>query len=103
MTFSVLASVEPLPPALTGVLFAGLISATMSSADSNLLGAASVWANDLAPLLRRGPPGPDALIRSTRVTVLVIGLAATGVAVFNVRDLISVLKLSFSLRAAGRR
>jgi len=89
-----------LPSALTGVLFAGLISATMSSADSNLLGAASIWANDLLPL-RNGPQTPEQGMRASRRAVLVIGAAATAGAALNFADLIEVLKFAFSLRAAG--
>ena len=90
-----------LPPALTGVLFAGLISATMSSADSNLLGAASIWANDLAPMWRRSSLSPQQSIKDSRRAVLVIGAAATMVAALNFEDLIEVLKFAFGLRAAG--
>ncbi len=90
-----------LPAPLTGVLFAGLISATMSSADSNLLGAASIWANDLMPLGLRRELTPEGAMIQSRRAVLVIGAAATVVAALNFEDLITVLKFAFSLRAAG--
>lgn len=90
-----------LPAVLTGVLFAGLISATMSSADSNLLGAASIWANDLAPSFRKKEASEEQAVGSVRGAVLVVGLLSTAVAALNMKDLISVLKFSFTLRAAG--
>ena len=38
---------EVMPAIICGLLFAGIISATMSSSDSDLLGAGSVFANDI--------------------------------------------------------
>jgi solute:Na+ symporter, SSS family len=90
-----------LPSILTGVLFAGLISATMSSADSNLLGAASIWANDLEALFRRQQRDAEASMKSAKRAVIVIGTLSTFVAAMNFKDLIDVLKFSFTLRAAG--
>jgi len=83
------------------MLFAGLISATMSSADSNLLGASSIWANDLVPLLAKEEISGERCMALSRRAVVWIGAAATAVAAMNLEDLIEVLKFSFSLRAAG--
>ena len=40
-------AIEAMPAVICGLLFAGIISATMSSADSDLLGAGSIFANDI--------------------------------------------------------
>lgn len=40
-------AVNAMPPLICGILFAGVISATMSSASSDLLGAGSIFANDI--------------------------------------------------------
>ncbi|MCA9669956.1 MAG: sodium:solute symporter family protein [Myxococcales bacterium] len=87
-----------LPPLLCGLLFAGLISATMSSADSNLLGAASIFTNDL---WRRDAEPTRALMQRTRAAVIALGVLTTLLAALEPRDLIDLLKLSFGLRAAG--
>ena len=94
-----LLAAHTLPPVLTGVLFSGLISATMSSADSNLLGAASIWSNDIAPILLNSEE--EGLIGRTRRAVLAIGAGATAIAIVNSSDLIAMLKIAFGLRSAG--
>ena len=90
-----------LPTVLTGVLFAGLISATMSSADSDLLGAASIWSNDLAPMFWGGEKDTDLCMQRTKQAVLVVGFAGTIVACMQPQSIINMLKFSFGLRAAG--
>ena len=90
-----------LPTVLTGILFAGLISATMSSADSDLLGAASIWSNDLAPIFWGGDGDTALCMRRTKMAVLVVGLAGTIVACWQPKSIIDMLKFSFGLRAAG--
>lgn len=87
-----------LPPVLTGVLFAGLLSATMSSADSDLLASASIWSNDLAP---GSGESPEEVVSRSRRAVAVVGVLATGVAAADLGPLVDLLKFSFGLRAAG--
>ena len=38
-------AIHAMPPIICGILFAGVISATMSSASSDLLGTGSIFAN----------------------------------------------------------
>ena len=90
-----------LPTFLTGILFAGLISATMSSADSDLLGAASIWSNDLAPIFWGGDKDTALCMQRTKQAVFIVGIAGTVVACFQPQSIISMLKFSFGLRAAG--
>jgi sodium/proline symporter len=65
---------EHLPPLLSGVMIAAVLSAIMSTADSQLLVAASSVSHDLAPA-GRGGAGP--LLRSRLV---VVGLSAAAIA-----------------------
>ena len=90
-----------LPSAVVGLLFAGLISATMSSADSNLLAAGSIFANDIYRTEMR-PEATDAqVLRVTRWTMVVVALFSLGVALLDLDDMVNVLMFSFSLRAGG--
>jgi SSS family solute:Na+ symporter len=90
-----------LPSAVVGLLFAGLISATMSSADSNLLAAGAIFSNDLYRTLLR-PNATDAqILRVTRWTMGIVAFFSLGVALLDMGDMLSVLMFSFSLRAGG--
>jgi len=40
-------AMRTMPALICGLLFSGIISATMSSSDSDLLGAGSIFANDI--------------------------------------------------------
>jgi len=90
-----------LPSVVVGLLFAGLISATMSSADSNLLAAGSIFANDIYRTEIR-PDADDArVLRVTRWTMIVVSVFSLGVALLDFKDMVTVLMFSFSLRAGG--
>jgi len=90
-----------LPSAVVGLLFAGLISATMSSADSNLLAAGAIYSNDIyRPYMR--PEATDAQVLGvTRWTMAVVALFSLGIALLDIKDMVTVLMFSFSLRAGG--
>jgi sodium/proline symporter len=73
-----------LPPVLAGIMVAALLSAIMSTADSQLLVAASTVSHDLLGDAG-GPPATDdhaqgRALRRSRLTVLGLSLAAVGVA-----------------------
>ncbi len=90
-----------LPAWLVGLVFAALISATMSSADSDLLAAGSIFANDIyKPLFRPGASDAD-LLRITRVTMVAVALLAMAVALLDSEDIVDILVFSFSIRAGG--
>jgi len=92
---------ETMPPWIVGVVFAALISATMSSADSDLLAAGSIFSNDIyAKVIRKGAGEREILI-ITRVGMVVIALLAMVVALFSTDNLITILMFSFALRAGG--
>ncbi|UJF17940.1 sodium:solute symporter family protein [Vibrio sp. SS-MA-C1-2] len=92
---------QVMPPVLVGILFAGISSATMSSASSDLLGAGSIFANDLYKIYINPEADQTKLLLVARITIVVIGLFAIGVAVLNTSAIISILMFSFSLRAGG--
>lgn len=90
-----------MPAVIVGLLFAGILSATMSSADSDLLGAGSIFGNDLYKTFVNPRASSGRVLNVTRVTMVVIGLLAGAVAYFNVGNIITLLMFSFTLRAAG--
>ena len=94
-------AVQVMPPVLVGLLFAGISSATMSSASSDLLGAGSIFANDIYKVYVNPDADQATLVKVARLTILAIGLFSIAVAVLNTGAIISILMFSFSLRAGG--
>lgn len=94
-------AVQTMPPVLVGLLFAGLISATMSSADSDLLGAGSIFANDIYKIYINKEASDKKVLRVTQITMAVVGLLGMIVALTNTNSIIAVLMFSFTLRAGG--
>lgn len=66
-------AMKTMPAIICGLLFAGIISATMSSSDSDLLGAGSI----------------------------LVGAASMFIALFNTQSIVTILMFCFTLRAAG--
>jgi len=94
-------SVNLLPPVISGILLSAVISATLSSASGDLLGAASIAVKDIQPLLRPNKPLDSAgELRMSRLVVVIVGLIAVGIALFS-QDIIGLLVFSFTLRATG--
>ena len=92
---------QVLPAPIVGLLFAALISATMSSADSDMLAAGSIFANDIYRVYI-DPDASDArVLRVTRWTMAAVGALSLGVALLDWQDMITVLMFSFALRAGG--
>jgi SSS family solute:Na+ symporter len=94
-------AIQTMPPILVGLLFAGLISATMSSADSDLLGAGSIFANDIYKVYINKNADDKKILRVTQLTMVVIGVLGLIVALTNTKSIITVLMFSFTLRAGG--
>lgn len=89
-----------MPAIICGLLFAGIISATMSSADSDLLGAGSMFSNDIYKIfLKKGASSKEVLL-VTKIGMVLMGLFAYFVARW-ANNIISLLAFSFTLRAAG--
>jgi len=92
---------ETMPPWIVGVVFAALISATMSSADSDLLAAGSIFSNDIYAKVIRKTAGDREILIVTRLGMIVIALLSMVVALVSTDNLITLLMFSFALRAGG--
>lgn len=94
-------AVNAMPPLICGVLFAGVISATMSSASSDLLGAGSIFANDIYREYINRNASDITVMRVARIVMVLSGLLSLLIALFNTSSIITILMFSFTLRAAG--
>lgn len=94
-------ALQVLPSWLVGIVFAALISATMSSASSDLLAAGSIIANDIYAKLVQRTVTNQAVLKTARVAMVVIALCSMPIALDSQSSIIGILMFSFSLRAAG--
>ena len=93
-------AVHTMPAVIVGLLFAGIISATMSSADSDLLGAGSIFGNDIYKQYIKKDASDKQVMRVTQITMGVVGVFSLIVAI-NATSIINLLMFAFTLRAAG--
>ncbi|WP_142502867.1 sodium:solute symporter [Klebsiella sp. 2680] len=91
-------SVQLLPPGIAGLLLSAVISATLSSASGDLLGAASIWVKDIHEQYFH-KEATNTLTMS-RWVVLVVGILAILIALWS-GEIISLLMFAFTLRATG--
>lgn len=89
-----------MPAVIVGLLFSGIISATMSSADSDLLGAGSIFGNDIYKQFIKPDASDQEVMRVTQLSMIVVGGFSLVVAM-SATNIINLLMLSFTLRAAG--
>ncbi|MGL4982854.1 MAG: sodium:solute symporter family protein [Treponemataceae bacterium] len=89
-----------MPPIIVGLLFSALISATMSSADSDMLAVSTIVTNDIYKKFINTKAQDKELLILSRITIVAVGLFAMFIA-FVAKNIISILMFSFSLRAAG--
>ena len=69
------------PAVVSGILLSAVLAAAMSTADSQLLAAASAFASDVyRPVIRRDKAGNKEMIWASRLVVLVIAVAALYIA-----------------------
>ena len=94
-------AVNAMPPLICCILFAGVISATMSSASSDLLGAGSIFANDIYRQYIKTEATDEEVMKIAKMVMVLAGLLSLFVALFNTSSIIAILMFSFSLRAAG--
>ena len=93
-------AVHTMPAVIVGFLFSGIISATMSSADSDLLGAGSIFGNDIFKQYIKKDASDKQIMRVTQITMVIVGAFSLIVAM-NATNIITLLMFSFTLRAAG--
>jgi len=94
-------AIATMPSVIVGLLFAGIISATMSSADSDLLGAGSIFGNDIWKIYIRKDASDKEVMKVTQITMVVVAILSTYIALTNKGSLITLLMFSFTLRAGG--
>lgn len=94
-------AIQTMPAIIVGLLFAGIISATMSSADSDLLGAGSIFSNDIYKQYIKKDASDATVLKVTKTTMFIIGVVALLIALFNKGSIIGILMFSFTLRAGG--
>ena len=69
------------PGLISGILLSAILAAAMSTADSQLLSAASAFASDVyKPVIRKGQAGDKEMLWGGRIIVLIIALAAVSIA-----------------------
>lgn len=94
-------AMEAMPAVICGLLFAGIISATMSSSDSDLLGAGSIFANDIYHTVLKPDATSEEVMKVTKIVMGIVGVASMFIALFNTSSLVNLLMFCFTLRAAG--
>lgn len=94
-------AIQTMPPIICGLLFAGIISATMSSADSDLLGAGSIFGNDIYKVYIKKEASDKEVLRVTQFSMLCVGILSLIIALTNAGSIINLLMFSFTLRAGG--
>lgn len=90
-----------LPKVILGFLAAALASATMSSASSDLLGAASMWANDIYKQHINRDANDSQILQQAKWSLIAFGLITLAIAALNIQNLIKVLMFCFTLKSAG--
>lgn len=94
-------AIRTMPAIICGLLFSGVISATMSSSDSDLLGAGSIFANDIYKIYIKPNADSKEVMNVTKITMIVVGFLSLLIALFNTKSIVSILMFCFTLRAAG--
>ena len=94
-------AMEAMPAVICGLLFAGIISATMSSSDSDLLGAGSIFANDIYRAVLKPDATSEEVMKVTKIVMALVGVLSMFIALFNTSSLVNLLMFCFTLRAAG--
>ena len=73
----------------------------MTSADSDMLAAGSIFSNDLYAQMIRKQASDKEILLVTCINMVVIGLLVMAVALTNTKSMITMLMFSFTLRAGG--
>lgn len=93
-------SIELTPPWIAGIVLAAIISATLSSASGDLLGAATVFTKDIWQQYVNKDIVDSQILSLTRYTVLVSGIIGIGIALAS-KAIIPMLVFAFTMRSAG--
>ncbi|MDD6212058.1 MAG: sodium:solute symporter family protein [Clostridiales bacterium] len=93
-------AVSSMPSVVVGILFAGVLSATMSSADSSLLGAGAVFSSDIYRIHIRPEASGKKLIAVTRLSMVFVMFCSFLTAIYS-GNILTLIAFSMAIRAAG--
>jgi sodium/proline symporter len=85
------------PPVLAGVMLAAVLSAIMSTADSQLLVAGSAVTQDL----KLGGPTARTMLRRSRLVVVLLSVGAVGAALYGSQEIFSRVLFAWSAMGAA--
>ncbi len=88
------------PEGLRGLIVVGLLGAVMSSADTTLLSASTIFSLNVVTPLRSRDAGSGQQLRTTRVFVVLVGTLAWAVAAFQ-EGIIASLLLAYTVFVGG--
>ena len=88
------------PPVVVGLVAAAIISATMSSADSNLICASAIFVKDIYQAYLNPHAEDRSLIILSRVFALIVGVLGIFIALFQI-NLVTLNLFAFALRSSG--
>jgi len=88
------------PEVVAGLALGAILAATMSSADSDMLGAASIFAIDIWKKYIRKNASDKEVLLVTRIGIVLIGVLAA-LAALTRFDIITINTFAFMLRSAG--
>ncbi|MEM0244045.1 MAG: sodium:solute symporter family protein [Zestosphaera sp.] len=88
------------PEVIAGVALAAILAATMSSADSDMLGASSIFAIDIWKRYIKKNASDREILILTRLGIVVVGVLAI-LAALTRFDIITINTFAFMLRSAG--
>jgi SSS family solute:Na+ symporter len=88
------------PQVVIGLVAASIISATMSSADSNLLCASTIFVKDIYQVYINPQADDNKLIFLTRFCNVLVGIAGMCIALFKI-NLVTLNLFAFALRSSG--
>ncbi|MCB1845089.1 MAG: hypothetical protein KDI09_19140, partial [Halioglobus sp.] len=89
-----------LPTGVAGIVIAAYIAAVMSSADSALIGPVAIFANDIYRKQLNPQASGAQMVRVARVTTLVLGVLAIGIA-YLVPNVLDLILYAYTFGAAG--
>lgn len=92
-------SVGLLPPIIAGLLLSAVISATLSSASGDMLGAATVYVKDIHGTFI-GKPDDKRELQLSRMVIIGVGVVATTIAMMS-QAIIPLLVFAFTIRSTG--
>lgn len=94
------ATTQYAPTFIVGIVSAAIIAATMSSADSNLLCASTIFVKDIYQRYFNKGMSERETIFMTRASNVAVGIGGTFIALFNV-PIVTLNLFAFALRSAG--